>query len=305
MHGHAPRTQGQGDPAGADAELQRGAVAGQTARKSDDRVEHAGARTSPAGLVVAGATRRRSILCHRVTMPRPVRGSQRFPAGETRDASLRWPRLWACSSKHGDRKTPRPALWAAYYNQQRAAWGFLPNYACVLASVPRSHRPGTPSTPRSRDGMDRRRFEIATIAYARSAAQYVLHRRALEVSCATSAVTRRRCARIAARPDRCGAGARRTVRCTSSQPGSPSTRRRWAQADVDGLRAAGLSDADIADVVYAVAARSFFTRGTGRARCSNSTRRPPSRSSRRGTRRDDRRTAGRRGVTPAYRRIRT
>ncbi len=32
------------------------------------------------------------------------------------------------------------------------------------------------------------------------------------------------------------------------------------QADVDRLRAIGLSDADIADVVYAAAARSFFTR---------------------------------------------
>ena len=32
------------------------------------------------------------------------------------------------------------------------------------------------------------------------------------------------------------------------------------QRDIDELRAAGLSDADIADVVFAAAARSFFTR---------------------------------------------
>ena len=31
------------------------------------------------------------------------------------------------------------------------------------------------------------------------------------------------------------------------------------QADVDALRAVGLTDADVADVVFAVAARSFFT----------------------------------------------
>ncbi len=31
-------------------------------------------------------------------------------------------------------------------------------------------------------------------------------------------------------------------------------------SDVQGLRDVGLSDADIADVVFAVAARSFFTR---------------------------------------------
>jgi alkylhydroperoxidase family enzyme len=31
------------------------------------------------------------------------------------------------------------------------------------------------------------------------------------------------------------------------------------QADVDALRAVGLSDADVADVVFAAAARSFFT----------------------------------------------
>ena len=32
------------------------------------------------------------------------------------------------------------------------------------------------------------------------------------------------------------------------------------QGDVDGLRALGLTDADVADVVFAAAARSFFTR---------------------------------------------
>ena len=32
------------------------------------------------------------------------------------------------------------------------------------------------------------------------------------------------------------------------------------QADVDDLRAAGLTDADVADVVFAVAARAFFTK---------------------------------------------
>jgi alkylhydroperoxidase family enzyme len=32
------------------------------------------------------------------------------------------------------------------------------------------------------------------------------------------------------------------------------------QSDVDAVRAQGLSDADIANVVYAAAARSFFTR---------------------------------------------
>jgi hypothetical protein len=32
------------------------------------------------------------------------------------------------------------------------------------------------------------------------------------------------------------------------------------QSDVDALRAAGVSDAEIADVVFAVAARAFFTK---------------------------------------------
>jgi alkylhydroperoxidase family enzyme len=32
------------------------------------------------------------------------------------------------------------------------------------------------------------------------------------------------------------------------------------QSDVDALRAVGLEDSDVADVVYAAAARSFFTR---------------------------------------------
>ena len=32
------------------------------------------------------------------------------------------------------------------------------------------------------------------------------------------------------------------------------------QADVDALRAVGLTDADVADLVFAVAARAFFTK---------------------------------------------
>src|SRR5438034_7942141 len=57
---------------------------------------------------------------------------------------------------------------AAYYSQQRAAWGFLPNYAAAFSTRPDiAHAWNTLNTT-VRDGMNRRRFEIATIAAARA-----------------------------------------------------------------------------------------------------------------------------------------
>ena len=57
---------------------------------------------------------------------------------------------------------------AEYYEAQRAMWGFLPNYA-----APFSHRPEVGQAWQAlnlaiRGGMDRRRYEIATIAASRA-----------------------------------------------------------------------------------------------------------------------------------------
>ena len=57
---------------------------------------------------------------------------------------------------------------AEWYQRQRDAWGYLPNYAPRSRPGPTSPRRGTRSTTRSEDHMDRRRFELATIAAARA-----------------------------------------------------------------------------------------------------------------------------------------
>ena len=85
---------------------------------------------------------------------------------------------------------------ADYYRSQHAAWGFLPNYATAFSTRTDVVRAWNALSTTIRDGMDRRRYEIATIAAARA---------------------------------------------------------------VDRLRDVGLSDADVADVVFASSARCFFT----------------------------------------------
>jgi alkylhydroperoxidase family enzyme len=57
---------------------------------------------------------------------------------------------------------------AEYYEQQRAAWGFLPNYAAAFSTRPDVAEAWNTLNTTVREGMDRRRFEIATIAAARA-----------------------------------------------------------------------------------------------------------------------------------------
>ena len=147
---------------------------------------------------------------------------------------------------------------AEYYRLQRAAWGFLPNYAPAFSTRPEVAEAWNRLNATVRNGMDRRRFEIATIAAARAV-------RSTYCTAAHSAFLRDVC------------GDETTMRAIATDPsGSGLDDQDRAvyefaakvaadaasveQADVDRLRAAGLSDADVADVVFAAAARSFFTR---------------------------------------------
>jgi uncharacterized peroxidase-related enzyme len=147
---------------------------------------------------------------------------------------------------------------ADYYRQQRAAWGFLPNYAACFASRPDVAQAWNTLNATVRGGMDRRRFEIATIAAARALRSTycaAAHSTFLRDVCGDEATMRA----IAEQPD--GAGldpADRAVFRFATRLARDASG--IEQADVDELRAAGLSDADVADVVFAVAARSFFTR---------------------------------------------
>ena len=105
--------------------------------------------------------------------------------------------------------------------------------------------------------MDRRRFEIATIAAARAL-------RSTYCTAAHSAFLRDVCGdetameSIAEHPD--GAALSeldRAVYVFAAKVASDASV--VEQPDVDALRAVGLSDAEVADVVFAVAARCFFT----------------------------------------------
>jgi uncharacterized peroxidase-related enzyme len=147
---------------------------------------------------------------------------------------------------------------AEYYRQQRSAWGFLPNYAAAFSTRPDVAQAWDTLNRTIRDGMDRRRFEIATIAAARalrSSYCTAAHSKFLRDICGDEAAMRS----IAQDPS--GAGLDRQDRAVFEFAGKIATDAATVeQSDIDRLRDVGLSDADIADIVFAAAARSFFTR---------------------------------------------
>jgi uncharacterized peroxidase-related enzyme len=146
---------------------------------------------------------------------------------------------------------------AEYYAGQREFWGFLPNYAPAFSTRPEVARAWNALNAAVRGGMDRRRFEIATIAAARA-------RRSTYCTAAHSAFLRDVCgdeptmAAIAEHPD--GAALTEQDRAVYEFATKVATDAAGVeQADVDALRAVGLSDEDVADVVFAASARLFFT----------------------------------------------
>jgi uncharacterized peroxidase-related enzyme len=139
---------------------------------------------------------------------------------------------------------------------QAARWGFVPNYAAAFASRPDVAQAWLGLSAAVSGGMDRRRFEVATIAAARA-------RRSTYCTAAHSLFLRDVCSddeavrALAEHPD--GSTLDPTDRAVvafatkvAEDPASVDA------ADVEALHAAGLTDDDIADVVFAVAARCFF-----------------------------------------------
>jgi uncharacterized peroxidase-related enzyme len=147
---------------------------------------------------------------------------------------------------------------ADYYAKQRESWGFLPNYAGAFSTRPDVAAAWNALNATVRDGMDRRRFEIATIAAARTLRSTyctAAHSLFLREICRDEATM----ASIAERPDGATLDAQdRAVYEFAAKVAADASS--ITQGDVDALRDAGLSDADVADVVFAAAARSFFTR---------------------------------------------
>jgi uncharacterized peroxidase-related enzyme len=147
---------------------------------------------------------------------------------------------------------------ADYYRTQRTAWGFLPNYAGAFSTRPDVAQAWNLLNSTIRDGMDRRRFELATIAAARALRSTyctAAHSKFLRDVCGDEESVRA----IAADPSGAGLPAQdRAVYEFAAKVAADAAS--VVQSDVDRLREHGLSDADVADVVYAASARSFFTR---------------------------------------------
>jgi uncharacterized peroxidase-related enzyme len=147
---------------------------------------------------------------------------------------------------------------ADYYRQQGGAWGFLPNYAAAFSTRPDVGQAWNALNATIRDGMDRRRFEIATIAAARALRSTyctAAHSKFLRDTCGDEETM----LAIAAQPSGAGLeGQDRAVYEFAAKVAADAAS--VQQDDVDRLRAVGLGDAEIADVVFAAAARSFFTR---------------------------------------------
>lgn len=150
-----------------------------------------------------------------------------------------------------------PAL-AEWYASQRKSWGFLPDYAGCFAMRPDVAEAWTRLNLTIRGGMDRRRFELATIAAARTLASTyctVAHASFLRDVCGDGETVRA----LAEHPDGSAlSGQDAAVYAFAVKVARDASS--IEQGDVDALRAAGLSDAEVADVVFAVAARSFFTK---------------------------------------------
>jgi uncharacterized peroxidase-related enzyme len=142
----------------------------------------------------------------------------------------------------------------AWYEDQTARWGYPPNYAAVFSSRPDVARAWTALNTTVRDGMDRRRFEVATIAAAqalRSTYCTAAHSKFLRDIChdePTMLAIAAGGGSLDATDRAVTAFARKVARDAAAID----------QGDVEALRAVGLTDDDIVDIVFAVAARCFF-----------------------------------------------
>lgn len=147
---------------------------------------------------------------------------------------------------------------ADWYRSQRGSWGFLPDFAGCFSTRPEVATAWAGLNLTIRGGMDRRRYELATVAAARALRSTyctVAHASFLRDVCGDGATVEA----LALAPDGSTLSEQdaAVVAFATKVAGDAST---VEQADVDALRAVGLTDADVADLVFAVAARAFFTK---------------------------------------------
>lgn len=147
---------------------------------------------------------------------------------------------------------------ADFYRQQRSTWGFLPNHARVFSSRPDVAQAWAALNGAIRGNMDRRLFELATVAAARALRSTyctAAHSRFLREASGDDTVL----SAIADDPSGRGLGPQdRAVFEFAAKVAIDAVS--ITQEDVDRLHAHGLTDLDITNIVFAAAARCFFTR---------------------------------------------
>jgi uncharacterized peroxidase-related enzyme len=147
---------------------------------------------------------------------------------------------------------------AAWYESQRQNWGFLPNFAGCFSWQPETVQAWANLNLTIRGGMERRRFELVTVAAARALRSTyctVAHAKFLRDACDDEETVEQ----LALAPDGSTLSAQdAAVYAFATKLAEDAAS--IEKADVETLRRAGLSDADVADIVFAVAARSFFTK---------------------------------------------
>ena len=141
-----------------------------------------------------------------------------------------------------------------YLAGQTASWGYLPNYANAYVSRPEVARGWAILNGSIRDGMDPRRYEIATIGAARALRSTyctAAHAKFLRDDCGDEP------AMLAIATDDAALDeVDRAVMAFAAKVARDAAS--LSEADVDALRRVGLSDNEIGDVVFAAAARCFF-----------------------------------------------
>ena len=147
---------------------------------------------------------------------------------------------------------------ADWYRRQREAWGYLPNYAPAFALRPDVAEAWNTLNNAVRGHMDRRRFELATIAAAReyrSTYCMAAHSKFLRDACDDEPAMRA----LAADPSAANLDATdRAVVDFATQVARDASS--ITAENVQQLRDHGLGDPEIVDVVFAAAARAFFTK---------------------------------------------
>jgi uncharacterized peroxidase-related enzyme len=143
----------------------------------------------------------------------------------------------------------------AFFDANRAPAGHVPNYVTTFAARPAVYEAWKQLNGAIKESMDLRRYELATLAAAtalKSSYCSLAHGQVL----ADKFYTSEEVAALVDEPpydpvDRAVMAFARKVALSADTV---------TQKDVDGLKALGLSDADVLDVALAAAARSFFSK---------------------------------------------